>query len=103
MTSGDLPIRRDKSSSAARSICGADRAIESLRPGSAAIAVCGQGTWAWQRYRMSDEEIFDCVEKAVEFGYGTVVLQSGEDPELTCQRIAELVRRIKRKLRWPSR
>ena len=33
--------------------------------------------------------------KAVEFGYGTVVLQAGEDPELTCQRIAGLVRRIK--------
>ena len=36
-----------------------------------------------------------CVRKAVEFGYGTVVLQAGEDPELTCQRIAGLVRRIK--------
>jgi biotin synthase len=47
------------------------------------------------RYRMPDEEIMVCAHKAVQFGYGTVVLQSGEDPELTCPRIAELVRRIK--------
>ena len=47
------------------------------------------------RYRMSDEEIMVCVRKAVEFGYGTVVLQSGEDPGLTSERIAELVGRIK--------
>ncbi len=47
------------------------------------------------RYRMSDEEIMVCVRKAVQFGYGTIVLQSGEDPGLTCPRIAELVGRIK--------
>ncbi len=44
---------------------------------------------------MSDEEVLDCARKAVEFGYGTVVLQSGEDLELSCQRIAALVRSIK--------
>ena len=44
---------------------------------------------------MSDQEIMACVRKAVEFGYGTVVLQSGEDPELTCPRIARLVEQIK--------
>jgi biotin synthase len=47
------------------------------------------------RYRMTDDEIFDCVRKAVAFGYGTVVLQAGEDPELTGPRIAALVRWIK--------
>ena len=26
-----------------------------------------------QRYRMSEAEIFECVEKAVKYGYGTVV------------------------------
>jgi biotin synthase len=50
---------------------------------------------AIERYRMSDNEVFECVEQAVEFGYGTVVLQSGEDPALTGRRIAGLVRRIK--------
>ena len=32
------------------------------------------------RYRMSADEIMACARQAVEFGYGTVVLQSGEDP-----------------------
>jgi len=45
---------------------------------------------------LTDAEVIDCVHKAVEFGYGTVVLQAGEDPQLTCERIASLVRQIKR-------
>ena len=44
---------------------------------------------------MSDEEVLECARKAVEFGDGAVVLQSGEDPELTCERVAGLVRRIR--------
>lgn len=48
-----------------------------------------------ERYRLSDDEILGCVRKAVEFGYGTVVLQSGEDPALTCERIERLIRKIK--------
>jgi biotin synthase len=64
------------------------------------IRLCGYcglraGNRGLTRYRLSDEQIMACVHKAVEFGYGTVVLQSGEDPELTCQRIAGLVGRIK--------
>lgn len=48
-----------------------------------------------ERYRMSDDEVLESARQAVEFGYGTVVLQSGEDPMLTRDRIAGLVRRIK--------
>ena len=64
------------------------------------VRLCGYcglraGNQGLQRYRMSDDEIMACAGKAVQFGYGTVVLQSGEDPELTCDRIAGLVRRIK--------
>jgi biotin synthase len=64
------------------------------------VRLCGYcglraGNFGLERYRMSDDEIMACVRKAVEFGYGTVVLQSGEDPELTCDRMAQLVRRIK--------
>jgi biotin synthase len=64
------------------------------------VRLCGYcglraGNQGLQRYRMSDDEIMECVGRAVQFGYGTVVLQSGEDPELTCDRIAGLVRRIK--------
>ena len=32
------------------------------------------------RYRMTDDEIMACVREGVSFGYGTVVLQAGEDP-----------------------
>jgi biotin synthase len=64
-------------------------------------AYCGlwAGNVGLRRYRMTDDEVMECVGKAVEFGYGTVVLQSGEDPELTCQRVAGLVRRIKAETR----
>lgn len=49
-----------------------------------------------ERYRMTDEEIMACVGQAVEYGYGSVVLQSGEDPGFGAERISALVRRIKR-------
>lgn len=48
------------------------------------------------RYRMSDDEVLACADKAVRFGYGTVVIQTGEDYGLSCGRVAGLVRQIKR-------
>ena len=48
-----------------------------------------------KRYRMTAAEILACAHQAVEFGYGTVVLQSGEDRGLSTDFIAELVCRIK--------
>ncbi len=47
------------------------------------------------RYRMTTPEIMECVRSAVEYGYGTVVLQSGEDYGLEMEWVADLVRRIK--------
>jgi len=47
------------------------------------------------RYRMSDDEILACAHQATEFGFGTLVLQSGEDPAFDGRRVAQLVRRIK--------
>jgi biotin synthase len=47
------------------------------------------------RYRMNHDEILACVRQAVEFGYGTVVLQSGEDSGFTLKNIEELIHRIK--------
>ncbi len=47
------------------------------------------------RYRMQHREVMECVWQAVAFGYGTVVLQSGEDPGLSADFMAELIRRIK--------
>ena len=47
------------------------------------------------RYRMSIEEVLDCAREAVRLGYGTVVLQAGEDPGLTAATVESMVRRIK--------
>ncbi|MHB8970720.1 MAG: [FeFe] hydrogenase H-cluster radical SAM maturase HydE [Pirellulaceae bacterium] len=48
------------------------------------------------RYRMTTDEIVECAQQAVRFGYGTVVLQSGEDLGAEAEWIVEVVRRIKR-------
>jgi biotin synthase len=48
-----------------------------------------------ERYRMGEDEILACAHEAVAYGYGTVVLQAGEDPGLTCVLVAHVVRRIK--------
>ena len=47
------------------------------------------------RYRLREEEILQSVQQAVRFGYGTVVLQSGEDPGLTGTWLERVIRRIK--------
>lgn len=47
------------------------------------------------RYRMTREEIAACVRQGVTLGYGTVVLQSGEDPGISQESIVELVRWIR--------
>jgi biotin synthase len=48
-----------------------------------------------ERYRMTEDEVMDSARLAVRLEYGTVVLQSGEDPGLTRESITRLVRRIK--------
>jgi len=60
-------------------------------------AYCGlrRGNAQLQRYRMTDAGILGCVRQAVEFGYGTVVLQSGEDPGIRTGWMAALIRQIK--------
>ena len=59
---------------------------------------CGlrQGNRALLRYRMTRDEILDCARQAERLGYGTVVMQAGEDDVLTAEWIAETVRWIKR-------
>lgn len=47
------------------------------------------------RYRMSPDEILACAKHAVALGYGTVVLQSGEDPAIQTAWVTELIHRIK--------
>lgn len=47
------------------------------------------------RYRMSEDEIFSCAQNAVDLGYKTVVLQSGEDDFYTTEKLSKLIERIK--------
>lgn len=48
-----------------------------------------------QRYRLTKEEILDCCRTGYDLGYRTFVLQGGEDPWYTPDKIADLVRSIK--------
>ena len=49
-----------------------------------------------QRYRLTPEQILDTARAAVETGYRTLVLQSGEDALFSEQHIAELTAEIKK-------
>ncbi|MFA4843674.1 MAG: radical SAM protein [Candidatus Margulisiibacteriota bacterium] len=51
-----------------------------------------------KRYRMTEEEVFSAVDEAVEkHGFKALVLQSGEDPEYPAERVAGLIKEIKRR------
>ena len=52
------------------------------------------------RYRMDPEEVVQAACEAHAVGYRTIVLQSGEDPWFTDERVCQLVRQIK--TRWPE-
>ncbi len=58
---------------------------------------CGirAGNKAVQRYRMPADEVLQCARRAVLLGYGTLVIQAGEDYGLTREWVSDLVRRIK--------
>lgn len=60
-------------------------------------AYCGirAGNADIPRYRLTSEEVLDCANQALSFGYGTLVLQAGEDYGLSQAFISDLVRRIK--------
>lgn len=49
-----------------------------------------------KRYRLSESEILECAGQAKQFGYGTVVMQSGEDYGISRDWMAGIIRRIKR-------
>lgn len=53
-----------------------------------------------ERYRLSQEQILDCCEQGWALGYRTFVLQGGEDPWFTDERICGIVRKIKE--RYPE-
>ena len=45
------------------------------------------------RYRMNADEVFACAKEAASYGYGTVVMQAGEDYGLETEWLADIVRR----------
>ncbi len=47
------------------------------------------------RYRLTPDEIVRTAEQAVQYGYKTVVLQSGEDVWFDADKMADIIRRIK--------
>lgn len=47
------------------------------------------------RYRLTEEEILDCCSAGYAFGFRTFVLQGGEDPYFTDDRICSIVRKIR--------
>jgi biotin synthase len=50
------------------------------------------------RYRMTDDEILEAVDEAVnKYGFKALVLQSGEDPEFPANRLAKVIKEIKKR------
>lgn len=49
-----------------------------------------------KRYRLTEEEIIDFARKASEYGYKTVVLQSGEDAYFTADKLSKIIKEIKK-------
>lgn len=60
-----------------------------------AVGQASSVTDALPRYRLSAGEILSCARTAKALGYGTVVMQSGEDPGLTRELIGDVIRAIK--------
>ena len=50
-----------------------------------------------ERYRLSEEQIFQCCEQGYALGFRTFVLQGGEDPNFSDSRMVPLVRTIRQK------
>ena len=60
-------------------------------------AYCGIAACAPRvaRYRMTREEILECADRARDYGFGTVVMQAGEDPGIRGEWMAEVIRALK--------
>ena len=48
-----------------------------------------------ERYRLSNEEIINCVKNTVKAGFGTIVLQGGEDNFYDTDKLCALIKEIK--------
>lgn len=48
-----------------------------------------------ERYRLSAAEVLACASQAVRLGYGTLVIQAGEDPGIEARWLTEVIRAVK--------
>ena len=48
------------------------------------------------RYRLSEDEIFECCKKGYDLGFRTFVLQSGEDLFFDDKKLVKIISRIKK-------
>jgi biotin synthase len=63
---------------------------------------CGirRGAAGVSRYRLTQEQILDCCGRGYALGFRTFVLQGGEDPYFTDERMISIITQIKS--RWPD-
>ncbi|MFP4473473.1 MAG: [FeFe] hydrogenase H-cluster radical SAM maturase HydE [Candidatus Omnitrophota bacterium] len=101
LTDGDFDHLTVWADRVRREFCGEDvhlrGLIEFSNHCSRACGYCGlrQANSKLERYRMSLAEIFAAVQRADTLGYGTVVLQSGEDKDYSISAYCDLLNRIK--------
>lgn len=50
-----------------------------------------------ERYRLSEQQILDCANEGYELGFRTFVLQGGEDPWFTDERLCQIVSSVKQR------
>lgn len=50
-----------------------------------------------ERYRLTKEEILECCQEGYQLGFRTFVLQGGEDPYYTDERMVDIIKAIKEK------
>lgn len=66
-------------------VCARDCGYCGIRVGNSAVT----------RYRMTADEVMECAGLAVSFGYGTLVIQAGEDYGITADWLSGIIKRIK--------
>lgn len=58
---------------------------------------CGirKGNTGCSRYRLTEEEIYECAAEGYQLGFRTFVLQGGEDPWFTDERLTKIIKKLK--------
>lgn len=93
---------RDKARAVADSVYGKDIYIRGIVEFSNICKndclYCGlrAGNSKLERYRLSEDEIFQCCQSGYEYGFRTFVLQSGEDLWYDVDKICRIVSRVKK-------